>query len=166
MMNVDWWLPKTSERDSLALFPSPIALTATPTSGRVQTPVQHRPYTLKNIPPMTKRASAQKSYEPTWKVAMRHDTSTSRPYVMNYAPYHPPDKPIPPKPPYSNGPINTSTSTPSEASSPFAFGYKNKRQPSPSTNSQLLLTMINQWSNNGTPMATQCHNEMTMADLK
>jgi len=147
MMKADRQPPKMSQRDPPALFPSPLALTMTPTGGRAQTPVQHRPYALKNTPPMTKRASTQKSYEePTGKVATRRDTSTLRPYDMNYAPpplKDPPDKPIPPKPPYSNGFINTPTSAPpNNASPPFAFGYKNEQQPSPSIDrsSCLLLT--------------------------
>jgi len=84
---------------------------------------------------MTNQASAQKSHKAiTLKVARRHSTSTTRPYVTKQAPYQvkPPkdhlDEPVPPKPPYLDCPTNKTAVGSNNASLPHAFGHKNKER--------------------------------------
>jgi len=145
MMEVDRRPPKTSERDPLVPFYSPTALTVTPTGGRAQTRVQHRPPTLKTNPPTTKQSSARKGYAPTLKAATRFDTSTTRLYGIYPAPYQVrppkehPDETIPPKPPYSAGFTTKTTAENNTDSSPLACGHKQEESPASSTDTTVDL---------------------------
>ncbi len=188
MMEVDHQPPKPSEQDSQEPFLSPIALSVTPTSGRAQTRVQHRPSTLKITTPTTKQASARKIHEKTMsKVERKHDTSLKKLYVLNPAPYQeqypkdPLDAPIPPKPLYSDCPSNKTAIEYNNASSPHVLRHKNNEKPSFSINTLLLPSTINRRSKkhfldnpkphydaNGRSNTTrgnftQCHGRRTMA---
>jgi len=70
MMEVNHWLPKTLKQDYAAQFPfeflSPISLTMTTTSGRVQIRVQHsRPSIMNAAITTMEQSSARKTYEQT-----------------------------------------------------------------------------------------------------
>jgi len=126
---------------------------------------------LKITPTMMKQASAQKSYEPPLKVAMRCNTLTTRLYGINPASYQeqPPkehlDEAIPPEPPYFDSPTNQTMVENNVASSPHAFGHMQEESPSSSTNIQWPLPRIYRQSKS-IPMATQHGNQKATADLK
>jgi len=142
MTEVDCRLPKMPEGDPLVRYHSFTALTVTSTGGRAETRVQHRPPMLKITPTTPKQSSAQKSYKPPSKVAMRRDTSTTGLYGINPAPYQArppkkhPDLAIPPKPPYFDSPTNKMTVEQNVASSHHAFGHIQEELSSSSTDIQ------------------------------
>jgi len=163
MMEGDCWLAKTSERDPLVPFLSNIVLTVTPTGGRAQAQVQHRPSMLKMTSSTTTPSRARKSTGNALKVAMQCNTSSTRPFVMRQAPCqerlakdHPKD-PIPPKPPYSDN-LNKPMLA---ARSPPRFGKKKEIQSPPCTEAQPIKPSINWLFNSRIPVATPHQNTMT-----
>ncbi len=145
MMNSDRRLTKTSERDPLVPFPSNTALTVTPTGGRAQTPVQHRPPMLKKTPSTTTSSRARKNTGNASTAATRRYASSTRSSAMRQAPSpeqlakdHPKD-PIPSKPPY---PDDLTKLTLAARSSP-RFGKKIERQCPPRRETHPIKPSIN-----------------------
>jgi len=108
MMEVNCWMPKTPERDTIAKFPDPNALLVSTTDERAQLRVKNMPSLETVDHPMTERRShASQIYErtPMSDVMMRKGPMTKKTSTTHDSHYicpldEAPEECIPPKPPY------------------------------------------------------------------